>query len=180
MMKKLIVLALILALLALPFAALAEDNYEAANYEILKQVMDALELDYEVIDEYKMTSVAIPAGEDFTENIYVEGFAWDTAVEFDAYYDFSVPEDRIVEVSVLLTWLNYERIWQGRAYLNRKSGEVGFNAMTYSGEEQPANAAAVQDTLYTAAGNASYYGAYIYRVAVGGEDAETVIAEIGE
>ena len=179
-MKRLIPLALVLALLALPFGALAEENYEAANYETLKQVQEDLKLDYRVMDEYLMTGAAIRSEDDWTEYIYLDGFAWDTAVEFDAYYDFLVPQDRIVEVSVLLTWLNYERIWQGRAYLNRKSGEVGFNAMTYSGEEQPANAAAVLDTLYTAAGNASYYGEAIYRVAVGGEDAETVIAEIGE
>ena len=37
-MKRLMLLALALALLALSFGALAEENYEAANYETLKQV----------------------------------------------------------------------------------------------------------------------------------------------
>ena len=179
-MKRLIPLALVLALLALPFGALAEENYVAANYETLKQVQEDLKLDYRVMDEYLMTGAAIRSEDDWTEYIYLDGFAWDTAVEFDAYYDFLVPQDRIVEVSVLLTWLNYEEIWHGHAYLNHENGDVGFTAMAYSGEEQPANAAAVLDTLYDALGHASRYGEYIYRVAIGGEDAEAVIADIAD
>lgn len=179
-MKRLMLLALALALLALSFGALAEENYEAANYETLKQVQADLKLDYQVMDEYLMTGAAIHSEDDWTEYIYVDGFAWDTAVEFDAYFDFLVPQDRIADVSVLLTWLNYAEIWHGHAYLNRERGEVGFTAMAYSGEEQPANAAAVLDTLYDALGHASRYGEYIYRVAIGGEDVEAVIADISE
>ena len=119
-MKRLIPLALVLALLALPFGALAEENYEAANYETLKQVHEDLKLDYRVMDEYLMTGAAIHSEDDWTEYIYVDGFAWDTAVEFDAYFDFLVPQDRIADVSVLLTWLNYAEIWHGHAYLNRE------------------------------------------------------------